>query len=115
MVLMKSFPGGLAPIALALAMSLPANAAPNEASVIAPTSGPWNASEGFKFEKKERKTRQSMSGVACPTISSGQHICLAVFDEGTEARYLVIRDNAYTVDNERVILRSGAGELDAEA
>ncbi len=52
--------------------------------------GRWAAASSSK--KKEMKTRQALSGIACPENSSGQRLCLAVFDEGGEARYLVIGD-----------------------
>ncbi|TXL73535.1 DUF3616 domain-containing protein [Vineibacter terrae] len=90
-------------------------AAPDDIPPVAPESGPWDAGDGFKFDKKEKKKRKALSGIACPANASGQRLCLAVFDEGGEARYLVIRDGAYTVDNEPVVLVPGDVELDAEA
>ena len=68
-----------------------------------------------RSEKNEKKTRKSMSGIACPPNSAGQHLCLAVFDEGSEARCLVIKDTAYLTRSERIILRPGDIEMDAEA
>jgi hypothetical protein len=67
------------------------------------------------FEKKPKKTRQSLSGIACPDNASGKRLCLVVFDEGVEARYVLVRDNSYAVDGERVVLPEIDGELDAEA
>lgn len=55
-----------------------------------------------------------MSGIACPPNASAQRLCLVVFDEGVEARYAVVEDGSYVVDGERVVLRTSAGELDAE-
>ena len=60
----------------------------SEPPLIAPDDGPWELNGGFKFKKNEDKTRRAMSGVACPSNSFGQRRCLAVFDEGGEARYL---------------------------
>ena len=47
--------------------------------------------------------------------ASGSVACLAAFDEGGEARYLVIKDKAYAIDNERLVVRPDDAELDAEA
>lgn len=106
------------PAALVFSLLLAAEAAsaePNDPTAVAPNSGPWDAGGGFKFEKKEKKTRKALSGIACPANSSEQRLCLAVFDEGGEARYLIINDKAYAIDNEQVVLHPGDFELDAEA
>jgi hypothetical protein len=100
---------------LSVTFALATAAAPVEPPLLRPDSGPWSAGGGFEFEKKEKKTRRALSGIACIARSAGTHLCLAVFDEGAEARYLTIKYNAYTIDNERVILRKGKVELDAEA
>ena len=113
--MMRTFWRLLPPVFLILTMTMVANAASSDPPVVAPSGGPWDAGGGFKFETKEKKKRQAMSGVACPAISSGPRLCLAVFDEGGEARYLIIRDNTYSVEDERVVLRPGNIELDAEA
>jgi len=79
---------------------------------------PWQPGSPFKFgkkEKKEDKFRQSLSGVACPATSARPRVCLAVFDEGPEARYLLLDERSYRADDERVVLRPGDGELDGEA
>jgi hypothetical protein len=68
---------------------------------------------GFSFPSI--KTRRALSGIACPASRSGERLCLAVFDEGAEARHLIIKDDAYVPDNEQVALRPGSIELDAEA
>ena len=86
----------------------------SEPPLIAPDDGPWELNGGFKFKKNEDKTRRAMSGVACPSNSFGQRRCLAVFDEGGEARYLTIMDKGYSTDNEEVVLLPGDVELDAE-
>jgi hypothetical protein len=89
-----------------------------EPPLLKPESGPWDAGSGFVFGKakpdKEVEARQSLSGIACPSNTSGQRLCLVVFDEGAEARYAIINDSSYAVDNERVVLRLSDGELDAE-
>ena len=69
---------------------------------------------GFSFPSI--KTRRALSGIACPASKSNERLCLAVFDEGAEARHLTINDEAYVPDdNEQVALRQGNIELDAEA
>jgi len=110
-IMTRAFVGVLAALLLCVLPGVAADEPPS----VAPDSGPWDAGSGFKFEKKEKKTRKALSGIACPANSSGERLCLAVFDEGGEARYLVIGDYGYTVDTERVILRQGDVELDAEA
>jgi hypothetical protein len=68
---------------------------------------------GFSFPSI--KTRRALSGIACPASQSRERLCLVVFDEGAEARHLMINDDAYVPDNEQVALRPGNIELDAEA
>ena len=68
---------------------------------------------GFSFPSI--KTRRALSGIACPASRSPERLCLAVFDEGAEARHLTISGEAYVPDNEQVALRPGNIELDAEA
>ncbi len=68
---------------------------------------------GFSFPSV--KTRRALSGIACPASKSRERLCLAVFDEGAEARHLTIGNEAYVPDNEPVALRPGDIELDAEA
>src|SRR5262245_16422351 len=85
---------------------------------VKPESGPWTPTGSFSFEgddEKVEKLRQALSGIACHDLSSPQHRCLAVFDEGVEARYVTIEDGSYSLDDEKVILATGDGELDAEA
>ena len=102
-------------IALALALLLEegARATPDNPPTIAPQSGPLGSGMGFSFPSI--KTRRALSGIACPPSQSRERLCLAVFDEGAEARHLGINDDAYVPDNEQVALRSGNIELDAEA
>ena len=84
---------------------------------VQPDSGPWDSGAGFDFDlgkKKLKKTRQSVSGIACNLDARGQRICLLAFDEGAEARYAYVGDKAWRLDPEPLVLRPGAGELDAE-
>ncbi|PDT64852.1 hypothetical protein CO683_35515 [Bradyrhizobium ottawaense] len=79
-----------------------------------PVSGPWEAGE-FTFPAKQKKTRKSLSGIACKSIpASSTKSCLVVFDEGTQAHYVAISSDGYTIDNTELALRSSDGELDAE-
>jgi Protein of unknown function (DUF3616) len=104
-----------ASISLALILGLSTAIAQDGPPAVAPNGGPWDAGGGFTFERREKKTRRALSGIACPTNVSGERVCLAVFDEGTEARHLTIKGNGYAVDNQRVVLLEGDVELDAEA
>ena len=106
---------GLPSVLLIVVFLFPSPGLTDDPPTVAPDSGPWQPDRGFTFEKNQKKTRKSMSGIACPPNSAGQHLCLAVFDEGSEARCLVIKDTAYVTRSERIILRPGDIELDAEA
>jgi len=78
---------------------------------IVPIDGPWEAGK-FKFEDKEKKTRRSLSGIACP----GEGVaCLVVFDEGVVAHYVRLTASGYSIENDAVRLRETQDELDAEA
>ena len=104
----------LALLASALAFGASAQQAPPR---IQPESGPWASGAGFDFDlgkKKLKKTRQSVSGIACKLDALGQRTCLLAFDEGVEARYAHLGDQALKPDAEPVALRAGGGELDAE-
>ena len=103
----------LAALALALLLGEAARAAPDNPPSVAPQSGPLDAGMGFSFPSI--KTRRALSGIACPVSRSNERLCLAVFDEGAEARHLTINGEAYVPDNEQVALRPGNIELDAEA
>ena len=84
---------------------------------IQPDSGPWDSGAGFQFDlgkKKLKKTRQSVSGLACNLDAKQQRICLMAFDEGAEARYAYVGKKKLTIDAEPVVLRATTGELDAE-
>ena len=104
----------LALLASALAFGAGAQQAPPR---IQPDSGPWDSGAGFDFDlgkKKIKKTRQSVSGMACNLDARQERVCLVVFDEGAQARYAQIGNKAWTVDAEPVVLRDTADELDAE-
>lgn len=101
--------------AVILIIFVPGMAAPqaSEPPLIGPDEGPWELDGGFKFKKKE-ETRRALSGVACLPASRGQRRCLAVFDEGGEARRLTLADHGYSTDNKSLVLLPGKAELDAE-
>ena len=103
----------LVALALGLILGEATRAEPGNPPTIAPQGGPLDAGMGFSFPSI--KTRRALSGIACPMSKSSERLCLAVFDEGAEARHLTINDEAYVPDNEQVILRPGDIELDAEA
>ena len=116
---MTLFTSRLVPLALlaaALFMSAGLSAQAQPPSV-QPDSGPWNSGAGFDFDlgkKKLKKTRQSVSGMACNLDARRQRICLLAFDEGAEARYAYLGDQALRPDAEPVALRAGSVEIDAE-
>jgi hypothetical protein len=101
-------------LGLGLSAGLVAQPAPPS---VKPDSGPWDSGAGFHFDlgkKKLKKTRQSVSGIACNLDASQRRVCLVVFDEGAQARYAQIGNKALTAEAEPVVLRDTADELDAE-
>lgn len=64
----------------------------------------------FSFDKK---TRRSVSGIACELESSGRR-CLVVFDEGTEAQFALVHPGRIEPIGPRIALTGAGGELDAE-
>src|SRR5262245_19084803 len=82
----------------------------------APEGPFWDTSPGFDFPDadKPKKLRRSLSGIACPSELSGPRRCIAVFDEGGEARYAIIDGTRLVPQPERIVLLAGNGELDAE-
>jgi hypothetical protein len=95
--------------ALALAQS--------PAPLLRPSGQVWDAGAGFAFalkDKKARKIRRSLSGIACNLNTTGERVCLMAFDEGTQARYATLRPNQLVPDAHPVVLTVGQGELDAE-
>ena len=110
------FTNGLALVTL-MALSSAAFAQ-SAVPLLAPSGGIWSSGAGFSFglkKKKELKTRQSLSGIACNLNTQQQRICLMAFDEGAEARYATLASNTLKPDDEAVVLRNTQGELDAEA
>lgn len=92
-------------------------AAQAKAPLLPPSSGIWEAGAGFEFalkEKKALKTRRSLSGIACNSVATGERMCLAVFDEGLQARYVTLRNSQLIPHSQPVPLMDGDGELDAE-
>ncbi len=62
------------------------------------------------------RLRQQAEEDACPPLPAGApRLCLAVFDEGGEARYLTLEGGALRPQGERIVLLPGKVELDAEA
>ena len=82
--------------------------------VIRPDSGPWSSGKGFQFDTREKKTRQSVSGIACNLDAQNTPVCLLAFDEGVEARFAALGKDSLLIDKQRVVLRANGGELDAE-
>lgn len=85
---------------------------------IRPDGGVWEVGTGFEFalkKSKARKTRRSVSGMACNLNAANERVCLMAFDEGTQARYATVRPKQLVPDPQPVVLASGAGELDTEA
>ena len=84
---------------------------------IQPHVNPWTVQAGFNFNlgpKKALKTRQSVSGIACSLNASQQRVCLLAFDEGVEARWATLKDQAMLAEPTPLHLRDDTGELDAE-
>jgi hypothetical protein len=76
----------------------------------------WDTSPGFDFPgaDKPKNLRRALSGIACPSELSGPRRCIAVFDEGGEARYAIIDGIRLVPQPERIVLLAGKVELDAE-
>lgn len=110
----KTFPQHLVPALLAAVTSCFIAGPAAAIERLSPVSGPWDAGK-FTFEKKQKKTRQAVSGIACPGKPGDQTACLVVFDEGTVAHYVTLSRNGYEIDNTDVVLRDTDDELDAEA
>ena len=69
--MIKALPSALAALSLSLLLPPGAGAAPDDPPSVKPSSGPWDGGDGFKFEKKQKKKRQALSGIACPANTSG--------------------------------------------
>jgi hypothetical protein len=74
----------------------------------------WSTGNGFAFGKKPQKTRESLSGIVCPPPTGAARRCVAVFDEGVEARYVTINKTSFNPEADRIVLLVGGQELDAE-
>jgi hypothetical protein len=81
---------------------------------IAPEGPVWDAAAGFQFDKKADKKRESLSGIACPSLAAVPRLCVAAFDEGIEARYVVIDGYRLIPQPDTIVLLAGGKELDAE-
>ena len=77
-------------LALLLAFMLPETIAAADPPAVSPESVTWTVAGAFSFEKKPAKTRESLSGIACPPPSESPRRCIAAFDEGIEARYVTV-------------------------
>jgi len=97
--------------------SMPAQAA-SEVPTVKPKGKPWASGDGFRFglnQKQEQQARQSLSGIACTLNSSRQRVCLMVFDEGVQAHFATLGQQALTADPQGFDLRNQkSAELDAE-
>jgi hypothetical protein len=74
----------------------------------------WSAGAGFQFAENADKKRESVSGIACPPVSTSPRRCIAVLDEGGEERYVVIENGRLVPESDRIVLLPGDKEVDAE-
>ena len=81
------------------------------AGSLAPVGGPWQVEGGLPFKKK---TRRSVSGIACALQPAPQR-CLLALDEGAATRTILLGDGSYAVDEKPLDLPLDGAELDAEA
>jgi hypothetical protein len=81
---------------------------------VKPLSGPWEGGK-FAFSSHGNKIRKSVNGISCTAKAGADPTCLIAFDEGVEARFVVLGTDGYGIDNEPVVLRKSDAELDAEA
>jgi uncharacterized protein DUF3616 len=101
-------------LAAALISALPYAIAAADPPHKAPENITWSTGNGFAFGKKPQKTRESLSGIACPPPTGTGRRCIAAFDEGVEAWYVTIDKTSFTPEADRVVLLVGGEELDAE-
>lgn len=97
-----------------LAFMLPAVIAAADPPSASPEIVTWTVTGDFSFEKKPAKTRESLSGIACPVPSASPRRCIAAFDEGIEARYVTVAEGTFEPEPNRIVLLAGGKELDAE-
>ncbi len=106
-------------VLVCLLLAGPARA--QQVPLTAPATAVWDAGDGFVFaesEKKQRKIRQSVSGIACAPNGVGQPVCLLAFDEGSAAYFaqLDVAGQKLSPLGKAIPLRGNDdGELDAEA
>ncbi|KQP18326.1 DUF3616 domain-containing protein [Pseudorhodoferax sp. Leaf267] len=81
---------------------------------IAPAGKPWSTGAGFEFADQQKKTRQSVSGIACAPNAAGVRMCLVVFDEGTQARFAEVDAGRVVPQPGGVLFGVPGKELDAE-
>lgn len=89
-------------------------ACPGAHAGVAPEEPPVSVSQPFSFDKKPNDTRRSLSGIACPDRTITPRRCVAVFDEGVEARYVVLDGQSVRPEPGRIVLFPNGKELDAE-
>ena len=102
-------------LASLLAFILPEAIAVADPPAVSPESMTWTITGDFSFEKKPAKTRESLSGIACPPPFGSPRRCIAAFDEGIEARYVTVDEGTFGPEADRIVLLAGGKELDAEA
>ena len=81
---------------------------------VAPSGKVWSAGDGFQFADKEKKTRRSVSGIACARNAAQVPVCLVVFDEGMEARFAELGAGKLLPRAPGVRFGVAGKELDAE-
>ena len=101
-------------LASLLTLSTLATRAEADPPKIAPEGSVWDAAAGFQFDKKADRKRESLSGIACPSLAAVPRLCVAAFDEGIEARYVVIDGNRLVPQPDAIVLLADGKELDAE-
>jgi hypothetical protein len=102
-------------LASLLAFMLPETIATADPAAVSPENVTWTVAGDFSFKKKPAKTRESLSGIACPPPSGSPRRCIAAFDEGIEARYVTVDKGTFAPEPDRIVLLAGGKELDAEA
>jgi len=85
---------------------------------VKPSSGPWDSGGGFRFRvgaDKEEISRKSLSGIACNLNAAQERVCLMAFDEGVQAHFANLQQNALVADLQGLdLLNKERGELDGE-
>jgi len=98
-------------VALLVGCDVPAVQAANPSAAVRPHGAALEVRPPFGFEKK--KTRRSVSGIACSPNQAGQR-CLVVFDEGTKAQFAQLGAKRLEPIGTPFDLTATDGELDAE-